>query len=397
MNRKQVYIEAFEKATMERKIKSVKALEAYGQLDYHYAKISLHIDSIAEVLESVYPGKWDIILKRRRDYRYDDNDQQEYFSPAEMPFTLEIVIHFPSINITNTKKEEHTITDLYIKLEPHTGGDFSFRNFSGKRMSASNDEIYNRYHHSHLQAKEYKVKEERNHDNGGFYYRFFCLGSSEINQVMTMLQYNYKADIFRLFLMQLEEYLNWESIEGTPHIYMSNVLGGNASGDLGHNRLTDYYNQLKERTPQKEVDFILEGSLIRIIDNEKFEDFLRLWTDHNAYNSNIICRKDTKGGYYKFRYYARTITTSHLSSEEDRKAIGFMFRGERIDFRIVEIENENANITFYIHKQIKEYVKDTIEERIQSARFRDHISKSLSAIENIPEDIRQNKLFVPTN
>jgi hypothetical protein len=32
MNRKQVYIEAFEKATMERKIKSVKALEAVSIL-----------------------------------------------------------------------------------------------------------------------------------------------------------------------------------------------------------------------------------------------------------------------------------------------------------------------------------------------------------------------------
>jgi hypothetical protein len=406
-NRRTAYIEAFNISPIDRKIRSIKAMEAYGKLGTVYAGVSSKIDSIIEVLEGVYPKEWDIILRRREiKKRNPDNTWEKdvkgnyiYHNPTERPFTLDFVIHYPKITITNTNKEIHTIRDLYVRLTPYTSSrGFTFSNFTGKRMSVTKEEVYSKYQHSHIPSRIYKILETiEQRRNGAFAFRPFCLGESEISQVLTMLSSNYNEGTFRLLLLQLEEYVNWESIEGTPHIHMRNVLGKNGINNISLDTIKGYYEELQRRRPKKEIDFILEGNQVKIVDNDKFEEYLRIWTDSNSYNATILAKKDNKGNYYQYRFFNTEISSTHLSSEEELKTIGFMFRQQRVDFKVITNTNQEEDRTFFLHKQIKEYVTETIEEGIKSARLRSHITKSLNTIESIPENTRQNRLFVPSN
>jgi len=397
-NRKQMYIDAFNKADMAKKIRSIKAMEAYGKLDRGCRGISRVVDSMAECLDSIYPEKWDILLQRREVKTRDERDRYVYTTPAENPFTVEFIIHFPIINMVNSQDEKHTIKDLYVKLvNKSNGSNFTFKKFTGRRMSASKEEIYSKYQHSHLPSRAYRAPgRDDSRDYGAFYWRNFCLGESEIRQVLTMLESTYSEGNFKLLLLQLEEYVNWESIEGTPHIHMRSVMGNTKSKMLTTDMVVSYADSLKNRLPSKEIDFALAGNQVRVIQNEKFEEYLRLYSNHNSYNADIIARKGPTGKYYRYRFLNSNISSDHLSSPEELEVFGFMFGQERVDFKVLDA-NQEIDKTFYLHKQIKEYVTEQIEKGIKDTRFRNHITKSLSAIENISEDTRQNRLFVPSN
>jgi len=394
MSRKSEYITLFNSKDIAKKIKSVKAMDARDMVASVYKNVSVNIDSIADILEEVFPNKWDIVLRRKREH----TEELGFYNSSNRPFIPEFIIHFPQIIITNSKGAIHCITDLYIKLEPKsTDGSFSFKNFSGKRMSASKEEINNKYQHSHLSSARYLKYGEDSSSSGAFNFRSFCLGTSEINQVLTMLMYDYKPGIFRLFLLQLEEYLNWESLEGTPHITISSIMNAHAPESLSFSDIARYYNSLKGRKEnQKEIDFTLEGNQVRILDNEKYEEFLRLWENKYNYDSNTISRKDNAGNYYSYAEVSNEIICGNLSNEENLEKVSFMFRQQKVEFKLINANQEIDN-TFYIHKQIKEYVTEKIEERIKSKRLRTHITEQLNTINNLPKSTRQNRLFVPSN
>ena len=404
MNRNTVYIERFNLSDIPRKIKAIKAMEAYNKLDHNYHGVSDKIDSIASVLEEIYPLRWDVIMKENRERRILNGVGISAYTTCAQPFTIEFVIWFPVVNITNSKSERHTIRDLYIRLNPSYaahGNEFTFIDFDGKRMAATKEEIYSSYQHSHLPPRNYLVADEGDEDRSGFEFRRFCLGDSEINQVLAMLRSRYNEGTFKLLLLQLEEYVNWESIEGTPHIFMANVLGNNILYTIGVNNIVNYSQELirdRRNRTDKHLDFCLVGNKIKIIQNEKLEDFLRLFEDHNAYDINIIARKSATGEYYAYRFFSEgEITTNHLSTYQERKKVEFIFRKERVRFNIVVEENQQEDRTFYLHKQIKEHVTETIEHEIQTQRLRSYITKSLNTFKSIPENTRQNRLFMPSD
>jgi hypothetical protein len=395
-DRKKAYIEAFNNATLERKIRSIKTIEACNQIDMDYVGITNNIDSITKDLESIYPKKWDIIMKRRtyKERNTITYGYQEVLAQIN-PFTLDIVIHFPKINMSNSKGCTHIITDLYIRMSPTSSSEgFTFEGFSGKRMSATKEEIHSCYQHSHMPRAGYHVSGE-----AAFAYRGFCLGQSEIQQALTILRSKYTEGNFKLFLMQLEEYLNWESIEGVPHIRMSDVQGDYPTLFLNNNIIGNYIEELtKYRTEHpKELDFILEKNSLRVVQNENFEEYLKLNKNSDEYYINIITKKDSLGNYFQYSWREVEDLGERLSSEEDLAKITFIFRRELIQFKITESRPQTEEREFYIHKQIKEHVTEKIEQTIKAQRLGSSISKSINTFERIPEDARQSRLFMPSN
>ena len=383
MSRLKTYIENLNNAEVPRKIRTIKALESMGKISVFYSGVSLVIDSIADCLEEVYPNSWDILFDR-----WDTSEQ----TIAKTIITLEFIIHFPSILITNSNNNRHTITDLYIKLDPSTREGFTFSNFRGRRMSATKEEIYTQYSHSHLSTRPYIVGMDK-----AFDWRTFCLGESEINQALTLLSSRYTEGIFKLFLYQLTEYLKWESLEGVPYNKMSRILNNHSLNSLPPDTLKEYYTKLKRRSTTKEIDFKIVRNSIRVVFNDKFEEFLRISGFHNDYDydSNLLAKKDSLGNYYKYQFLSSVIDTENLASPTALKKIGFTFRQQRIDFKVIESINPEEDTTFYLHKKIKEYVAEQIERNIETKRFRAHLVKSLDSIKNTPENTGQNRLFMP--
>ena len=390
MNRKDIYIEAFNRSSIEKKIRSVKAIEKYGKLSLNYKGVNEKIDSIASCLDAVYPEKWDILLRYNEKVGANDNliiDKEKYF-------TLDFILHFPEINITNSSGMRHKIVDLYIKLLPysHNNG-FTFHSFQGKRMTATEGEIFSSYQHSHLPSRNYKSYFPLE-GKSGLTFNSFCLGTSEIRQVLTMLSSGFKPDIFKLFLMQLEEYLNWESLEGTPHIKIANVIGGGECRNVSPQHIRKYYIDLIEKKGTSNINFIITRDNVKIAQDTAFEEYLKIYDHNGDYPPDHIAQKDSKGNYYTYRNIPKDLSY-YMSEEEEYRNFDFIFKGEIKKFKV--IPNEETVKPFFITKTIKDYVTKRIESKIQKSRIRRYIIEQLDTIENTKESTRKNRLFMPEN
>ena len=392
MSRKGRYLEKYKQASIWNKVKIVKALARYNILNSAYRNIGTNLDSMAKILEQEHPGNWDILLCEERLGVRNLHSFPKHFERGCSNIAPRIVIRYPKIAIFNSTGASHSIQDLFVEIGLVNAGQCIETTLRGLRMAASPDEIRANYQHSHLSTRSYKVTQS---NDDAFALRGFCLGSSEINQVLTMLSMNYTEEIFKLLVFQLGEYVNWESIEGSPYAYFRNVIGSGTARNLGIDEILRLHSQIEEfrRENPMDIDFKLSSDGIKVVDNEKLEDYLRIWDDQYLYSStNVLCQKDVKGNYYGLSLGLNF--TSQLSDMETLEEISFTFRKEIVKFRVVEQE-EQENKKFYIHKKVKNYVKSAIQEKINSKRLRGHITKQLNSIEHLKRDKAEDRLFMP--
>lgn len=358
-----------EKMSPERKLALVKSSFIKERITNIYGTIDNFI-SMTEVLESVYPGQWDIELE----YKLKEN-QTIYFR-------VWLLIHYPQIVITNSNGTTHTITDLYVRLQvdyDNLEGSTTIRNFSARRFSADIREIMSQYQHSHQPSRTYTENSE------AFQYRGFCKGSSQIQTVENKLVDRYNPETFKLFLFQLEEFLNWESLEGTPYAYIESITGRTEGIKISKDELKDYYNDLKHYYEESgdiiDLDFKITKGDIFIRDNDKLEDFLKFkGNDFNKYNARYIAVKDEGGKYFGFVNIPDTLPEELLSSNLSK--LDFYFRGELKQFQVFKPTETKEQKEFFIHPKIKEYVKQRFEKRIKKEKFRGHILKKLHSLNN---------------
>ena len=394
MNRREVYLERLQTATMDTKISVIRTLEAYGWLHGEYSGFSKTIGGIREVLDEVYPDNWDIIVKKN----YESAHLRTGWN-KKVPFTIEFVIHFPEFVITNKEDMSHTIRGMYIKLVPKQAlnGELSFKTFRGKRMVATKEEIISQYQHSHIAGRAYTFSTEIS--DTAFSWKGFCLGSSEIIQALTMLRSKFSVGRFKLFLFQLHEYLIYESIEGTPYKYIHDVIGGGKQIVLNNNTSASYYKKLlafRERWEvTKEIDFKLENGSVKVIDNDNLEEFLKTSSVVGNYQSKEIAQKDERGNYFGYKSIGNI--PSHLRLElADEDKISFNFKGEIVKFKIHE-QLEEVEKPFFINKYIKDYVKTRIEQDIETKRFRGYIIEQLNTPAYLTKKSGQDTVLVSEN
>lgn len=123
-------------------------------------------------------------------------------------------LYYPKIIIKNSMGLEHEIVDLVVKvpLNVHTGKISG--TMRGRRLSVTRTELRRRYHHSHLPIIGSASSDE------------FCLGNSALSNMLMDMQAVSKAiteEGLELLLFQIDCYLEWESIEGVPFTYISNM------------------------------------------------------------------------------------------------------------------------------------------------------------------------------
>ena len=123
------------------------------------------------------------------------------------------IIHFPEIQIVNSKNQKHKIYDLYVRVCFSSDGKMN-GNPKGLRATVTDGEIRVRYTHSHLSTVDY---------SGHIPFGNFCLGEGEINNVIAKLVQKYDETNFRIFCVLLSSYLSWESLEGGPFRNMADI------------------------------------------------------------------------------------------------------------------------------------------------------------------------------
>jgi hypothetical protein len=211
------------------------------------------------------------------------------------------------------------------------------------------------YAHSHLVS--IKWKELVKSPISRMSYTQFCLGESDL---ITFAQlYNGSGNLgdFESYLYMLQTIVSWESLEGGPHIKMRGTL--QKSLDVP-NVTEPQCKEVLERVMYRHsnnhsctIDWVIRDNKYIIVDNEKFEDFLR-----SAYScpvgTPITIYKDENGKYF-------TPTTISDTIIQSRQQDFIPFRGKKFQLKVEGELKLVDKHKWYINPKIKQYVKSKFE------------------------------------
>lgn len=183
-----------------------------------------------------------------------------------------LILYYPELTLTNSMNTSHTIYDLVVKTR-FSGDGLLTLSPQGKRYSFSEAEIKCGYAHSHLSTW--------GHDSNA--YKSFCLGSgTPFGRLISLASTSsLSTKQFELFLIQLEEYLKWESLEGKPHISMTKIWdsassNGNSDHGIEDPAITkcaiEFINILTEYPDAARFMYARAGIVDPTLDSKRFFD-----------------------------------------------------------------------------------------------------------------------------
>jgi hypothetical protein len=133
--------------------------------------------------------------------------------------TYKIIVHFPSVRVTNEYDKFVDIQDLYAKVLITPTGRMLER-FELARTTYPYAHFKAGYAHSHLPRIGRSSAGQWNHP---------CLGSGPICATIATLEARYDINIWGLFAFELAKYVTVESIAGTPYIRLESIGSGGYS------------------------------------------------------------------------------------------------------------------------------------------------------------------------
>lgn len=152
------------------------------------------------------------ILFKREDDTYGIADHFLAYI-AEEEFV--IMIYYPTLTITNEFDKSHTANDVYVKVRVNyegMGGKFTIN-----KSTYTRGEFNRRYVHSHVPSFSLNHMED---------FKPPCLGSGPIRRTITLLQIDADMDLWQLYIVELDNFMQTESLKGVPYIKLES-LGSN--------------------------------------------------------------------------------------------------------------------------------------------------------------------------
>lgn len=127
-----------------------------------------------------------------------------------------ILVHFPHVRITNEYDRftdaNHMYAKVWFDLEGKILGRFALNRSEYTVLHFTND-----YMHSHVSSIPTHNFEE---------FQTPCTGSGPINNTICSLARDFDADLWRLFCLELDRYMQVESIAGTPYHRLEGLTSG---------------------------------------------------------------------------------------------------------------------------------------------------------------------------
>lgn len=331
-----------------------------------------------KVINDIYEGSWDTEFELRT-----------YNKKIEIDIKA-LLIHFPEVQIRNKNSDKHQIKNLFIRLNLQIRTDrLALYYIEGARTSLSYAEWQSNYFHSHLSNSMNTTA-----DSKYPHFMGFCTGSGEINIYMADINgEGLTEERFIKFAIQLMTLASYESIEGNPYKYMSNIRDRPSSGRFftltpsGHNNfkreVLDYYKRLGE-TPNIDITINSQG-LYEIANNQKFLNFLTEVSYSNR--ARYFCLLDPISKVYYSIEGIPGYTTPPVNPNT------FIFRNERI--KVMEIQTpprqEDRVVEEELYPNLINYIKKELEYELNKNKIRQstidrYRIDSSDARESIPSD-----------
>lgn len=335
--KKQILLDYIEELETDAIVENLKVMKKVLNLSFAEERNQIVKPTPDDLLDTYVESGYNMAsIEAQRDNYFKNN--------IETIGGFRIIIHFPEVTITNSRKGSHVIKDLWVKIGIKKNGNIN-THLHGLRTTMTTLEYDQRYMHSHLAGF--------NPDN--IQWSHFCLGSGEINQVLMLLNTKFDEINFTLLCLHLKNYVKWESLEGTPHNKMENIIsrgGGDVRGVLSTNSCDRIVNILKREL------FSIPGTnswiheILKLTVSERGigvfpTEELELWiveklnevkpSDIELYRSNnewLLALKDVTGNYFGIANTSRNRTRSY------QRTPVLKFKGEDKFFTIIDNDNE---------------------------------------------------------
>jgi hypothetical protein len=184
---------------------------------------------------------------------------------------FQILIKFPNLTVPNTNGNTVNIEELLVSFKVrifknNESYNISFLDLSGTRTKWNEIHYGNNYHHSHLPS-----------GTAIGFLSPFCIGNDYLNKIISIQKdvlFDDFVDYFIAFLMNIEDYVKWESLEGVPYFKMSNIK----------NSLKNFQKEKKEQLRSIINDFYVTNPLPNI---KKSIKLYKIIFGENFLNNNL--------------------------------------------------------------------------------------------------------------
>ena len=319
------------------------------------------IDQMFTLLNTHYPDAWDIHIDTLN-------------SRSTVINAIKIIIKFPQITITNSRNESHEIKDLYVVLpiRLNANNNIIVGRLEGTRGRISFAEKKSSYAHSHLQPNSFLTSYQYKTTS-------FCLGSGPLKDILDRIEMNnMRIEDFEAILVFIDDFVKWESIEGVPYIYISNISEVSTRYELYMESLD--FKQYIENTSIPNLIYYLKEKNTPLSFNY-YKDRIILNPEENFFNSVknyiieklpssssvLIVYKGEDGKYYKY-----DISTNESISNTNNKYT--IFRGQEYQFYVEAPTQDHTSLDRY--EVNPEYAKLLINE-LNSKIYENAVRKSI--------------------
>lgn len=294
---------------------------------------------VKQCLEDMYGENYDII-------------EEEYVLNR---LKADIILKFPEVTIRNSNNESHKIKDLYVKIQYRNNR--LVRELEGFRGVLSAKEYKAHYAHSHLSSSNTHTD-----------WTDFCLGSgTETGFLLAECQESFTEDNFIRLLAMIDSYVEYESIEGGPHIRMSDMNTSRRRGRRTYDSSSEYRRLKSQITEKLPLKYIHDDYIPRFeIDTNSPE----LQTIMNKYISVKSKRNKTNGEIFDDSREEVDVDRANRQLRNDYST-SITFRGQTIQKYVEELETEEIDMSVYeevanpdVVLEVLEYLKEDLNKFI---------------------------------
>jgi len=262
--------------------------------------------------------------------------------------TITLTLYFPETTITNSIELSHTMYDIYFKFTfRYTNSKWLVENINMTRTTVSIAEYLNNYLFSH--ARSNKIGQ----------WSSLCFGNTELQKSINKIYKGGLSD-FSSILISIPSYLSWESIEGSPYMFISNLLKTNnlsqciLSTDENNKLLNNmYYNYIINTINNFKYTFEIVKDCYTIKLSQSSIDLI----------DSILTNKYPENCYIQKNNISYTPIVDNNFINDDPK-LCLEFNGKDIYSKIINNMKED-NYPKQIHRIILREVVDKIESNFE--------------------------------
>lgn len=308
---------------------------------------------------------------------YEDYVESE-FTYAKKLFheSASIIVRYPELTIKNSRQQSLQIKDLFIKLTFDIEGDLNI-GLDGTRTTYTLEEFASDYTHSHLPKKKLHTFEENR-----MRYEAFCLGTGEIKDFISMFNAEPTVGNFESVIYMMNTVASWESLEGTPYAALEHTLAKHLNvPNVSLDDCQFIFNEIlvmARKLKSFDIDWVYKDNKYVIVENEKFEEFLRLAYYRYAKSDipeSAIAYIDETGTYYVPSGVSQMAAEVHPTDF-------IPFQGQKVMLKVEGELKFSGERRWYINPKIKQYVKSKLECSLSKTQIRNDTIERLNQVSN---------------